>query len=125
MLQYPLHKTALLIRLLPLHLVGHTAVHVQRERGRVVPQHRRERFRVHAVLQHHCGECVRLGAVLYKVEYGTSFLWTDLDIEKRTISEKKTVDCMGKDLLVSEPKTPHLMREMTIPRQAVDILVKA
>ena len=51
--------------------------------------------------------------------------WEDLDIEQRTISVSKqaTKDEAG-NLVVTRPKTEHSIRQISIPQEAVDLLVR-
>ncbi len=53
-----------------------------------------------------------------------ALLWSDLDIEKRTISVTKSVVGRHGELKVSAPKTRHSIRTVVIPQQAVDLLVQ-
>lgn len=52
-----------------------------------------------------------------------ALLWTDLDIEARTISITKQVNRIKGELLVSPPKTQNSIRTLAIPQQAVDLLI--
>ncbi len=53
-----------------------------------------------------------------------ALLWTDLDVEKRTITVNKSVSRINGELVVSEPKTQNSVRTVAIPQQAVDLLVE-
>ena len=53
-----------------------------------------------------------------------ALLWTDLDVEARTISVTKQVNRIKGDLVVSQPKTQNSVRTLAIPQQAVDLLVE-
>ena len=53
-----------------------------------------------------------------------ALLWTDLDVEARTISVTKQVNRINGELTVSQPKTQNSIRTLTIPQQAVDLLVE-
>lgn len=53
-----------------------------------------------------------------------ALLWTDLDIEARTISITKQVNRINGELVVSQPKTQNSVRTLAIPRQAVDLLAE-
>lgn len=48
--------------------------------------------------------------------------WSDLDVDKCTISVTKTVNRMGKQLVVSEPKTANSVRKVVIPANVVKLL---
>ena len=52
-----------------------------------------------------------------------ALLWTDIDVEKRTVSVTKTVNRMSGELKVQPPKTPKSIRTVAIPEQAVTILI--
>lgn len=51
-----------------------------------------------------------------------ALLWTDLDIEKRSITVSKSVTRLRGELKVNTPKTQHSVRTIVIPQQAVDLL---
>ena len=53
-----------------------------------------------------------------------ALLWTDLDVEAKTISVTKQVNRINGELVVSQPKTQNSMRTLAIPQQAVDLLVE-
>ena len=53
-----------------------------------------------------------------------ALLWTDLDVEARTISVTKQVNRVNGELAVSQPKTQNSVRTLAIPQQAVDLLVE-
>ncbi len=53
-----------------------------------------------------------------------ALLWTDLDIEARTISITKQVHRINGELVVSQPKTQNSIRTLVLPQQAVDLLVE-
>ena len=52
-----------------------------------------------------------------------ALLWTDLDIENRTISVTKQVNRINGELVVSPPKTRNSVRTLALPQQAVDLLI--
>ena len=52
-----------------------------------------------------------------------ALLWTDLDVDNRTISVAKQVNRINGKLVVSQPKTQNSIRTLAIPQQAVDLLV--
>ena len=52
-----------------------------------------------------------------------ALLWTDLDVEAKTISVTKQVNRINGKLVVSQPKTQNSVRTLAIPQQAVDLLV--
>ena len=49
--------------------------------------------------------------------------WTDLDIENRTLAVTKQVNRISGELVVSPPKTRNSIRTLTLPQQAVDLLI--
>ena len=51
-----------------------------------------------------------------------ALLWTDLDVEARTISVTKQVNRINGELVVSQPKTHNSIRTLSIPQQAVNLL---
>ena len=52
--------------------------------------------------------------------------WEDLDVEPRTISvSKQALGGLGKELVVNRPKTENSIRAISIPQDAVDLLVQA
>ena len=53
-----------------------------------------------------------------------ALLWTDLDVENRTISITKQVTRTKGELVVSQPKTQHSIRTLIVPQQAVDLLIQ-
>ena len=53
-----------------------------------------------------------------------ALLWTDLDLEKKSISVCKSVRGSQGELKVSAPKTRHSIRTVVIPRQTVDLLIQ-
>ena len=52
-----------------------------------------------------------------------ALLWSDVDIEKHTVSVTKTVNRTSGELKVQPPKTPKSIRTVAIPEQAVAILI--
>ena len=53
-----------------------------------------------------------------------ALLWTDLDLEKQSISVSKSVRGSHGELKVSKPKTRYSERTVMIPQQAVDLLIQ-
>ena len=53
-----------------------------------------------------------------------ALLWSDLDIENKTISITKQVNRINGELVVSRPKTQNAIRTLAIPQQAVDLLIQ-
>lgn len=53
-----------------------------------------------------------------------ALLWSDLDVETRTISVTKQVNRIKGELVVSPPKTQNSVRTLAIPQQAVDLLIE-
>ena len=52
-----------------------------------------------------------------------ALLWSDVDIEKHTVSVTKTVNRTSGELKVQPPKTPKSIRTVAIPEQTVAILI--
>ena len=51
--------------------------------------------------------------------------WEDLDAEHRTISvSKQALGGLGEELVVNRPKTENSIRQISIPQEAVDLLVR-
>ncbi len=54
-----------------------------------------------------------------------ALLWDDLDIEQRTISvSKQALSRPGGEIVVNRPKTENSIRAISIPQEAVDLLVE-
>lgn len=53
-----------------------------------------------------------------------ALLWTDLDLDRNTISVSRSVLGRQGELRVSAPKTSHSIRTIVIPRQTVDLLIQ-
>ena len=53
-----------------------------------------------------------------------ALLWTDLDVENRTISISKQVTRTKGELVVSQPKTHNSIRILPVSQQAVELLVE-
>lgn len=53
-----------------------------------------------------------------------ALLWTDLDVENRTISITKQVTRTKGELVVSQPKTHNSIRVLPVSQQAVELLVE-
>jgi integrase len=53
-----------------------------------------------------------------------ALLWTDLDVEKKTISITKQVNRIKGELVVSQPKTQNSVRVLPVSQQAVDLLIE-
>lgn len=51
-----------------------------------------------------------------------ALLWSDLDVEAKTISITKQVNRIKGELVVSPPKTKNSIRILAIPQQAVNLL---
>ena len=55
----------------------------------------------------------------------TALLWSDLNIERRTISVSKQAGWNGEgELEIRRPKTENSIREISIPQTAVDLLIE-
>ena len=54
----------------------------------------------------------------------TALLWSDLDIQNKTISVSKQVNRINGELVVSQPKTSNSIRKLAIPQRAVELLVE-
>ena len=53
-----------------------------------------------------------------------ALLWSDLDVEHRTISVNKSVSGRHGELKVSAPKTKHSIRKVAVPQQTVELLLR-
>lgn len=53
-----------------------------------------------------------------------ALIWTDLDVENRTISITKQVNRIKGEPVVSQPKTQNSVRVLPISQQAVDLKVE-
>ena len=53
-----------------------------------------------------------------------ALLWTDLDVEARTISVTKQVNRIKGELVVSQPKTQNSVRVLPVSQQAVNLMVE-
>ena len=53
-----------------------------------------------------------------------ALLWTDLDLERHSISVSKSVRGHQGELKVSTPKTQHSIRTVIVPQQAVELLIQ-
>jgi len=53
-----------------------------------------------------------------------ALLWTDLDIQNRTISVSRQVNAFKGELKVSRPKTENSIRTIVIPQKTVDLLIE-
>ena len=53
-----------------------------------------------------------------------ALLWSDIDVDKYTVSVTKTVNRMNEELKVQPPKTPKSIRTVAIPAQAIAILIQ-
>lgn len=54
----------------------------------------------------------------------TAFLWSDLDIQNRTISvSKQYIKNPNGELTLSRPKTETSVRKVSIPQEAIDLLI--
>ena len=54
-----------------------------------------------------------------------ALLWSDLDVEKKTLSEtKQAVRGPNGEIRVGRPKTDNSMRKISIPQEAVDLLLQ-
>ena len=52
-----------------------------------------------------------------------ALLWSDLDVEKRTISVTKSLSAKLGEMKVSVPKTPNSIRTVVIPKETVNLLI--
>ena len=53
-----------------------------------------------------------------------ALLWTDLDVERKTLSvSKQAVRAEGGEIKVTRPKTATSIRKISIPQEAVDLLI--
>ena len=54
-----------------------------------------------------------------------ALLWSDLDIERKTLSvSKQVVRAEGRELKVTRPKTATSIRKISIPKEAVELLIQ-
>lgn len=53
-----------------------------------------------------------------------ALLWSDLDVEKRTVSVTKAVSGAGPQMVVGSPKTVDARRKVVIPQRTVDVLIQ-
>ena len=54
-----------------------------------------------------------------------ALLWSDLDVERRTLSvSKQVVRAEGRELKVTRPKTATSIRKISIPKEAVELLMQ-
>ena len=54
-----------------------------------------------------------------------ALLWSDLDIERKTLSvSKQVVRAEGRELKVTRPKTATSIRKISIPKEAVELLMQ-
>ena len=53
-----------------------------------------------------------------------ALLWTDLNLDRHTISVSKSVLGRNGELKVSAPKTRHSIRTVVVPQQTVDLLIQ-
>ena len=54
----------------------------------------------------------------------TALRWDDLDVERKTISVSKQVSMRDGKMVISRPKTETSVRSISIPQEAVDLLVQ-
>ena len=54
-----------------------------------------------------------------------ALLWSDLDVERKTLSvSKQAVRAEGGEIKVTRPKTATSVRKISIPQEAVDLLIQ-
>jgi integrase len=54
----------------------------------------------------------------------TALLWTDLDVEARTLRVSKSAGRLKGEVRVTEPKTANSVRTIILPKETVDLLVQ-
>ena len=54
----------------------------------------------------------------------TALLWTDLDVDTRTLSVSKSAGRLKGEVRVTEPKTANSVRTICLPKETVDLLVQ-
>ena len=54
----------------------------------------------------------------------TALLWTDLDVETRTLTVSKSAGRLKGEVRVSQPKTANSVRTICLPKETVDLLVQ-
>lgn len=68
--------------------------------------------------------CLELTSGLRKGEL-VALLWSNLDVERKTLSvSKQAVRAEGGEIKVTRPKTATSIRKISIPQEAVDLLVQ-
>ena len=54
----------------------------------------------------------------------TALLWTDLDVESRTLTVSKSAGRLKGEVRVTQPKTANSVRTIILPKETVDLLVQ-
>ena len=54
----------------------------------------------------------------------TALLWTDLDVEKRTLTVSRSAGQLKGEVRVTQPKTANSVRTICLPKETVDLLVQ-
>ena len=54
----------------------------------------------------------------------TALLWTDLDVNARTLTVSKSAGRLKGEVRVTEPKTANSVRTICLPKETVDLLVQ-
>ncbi|MDE6590130.1 MAG: site-specific integrase, partial [Oscillospiraceae bacterium] len=54
----------------------------------------------------------------------TALLWTDLDVESRTLTVSKSAGRLKGEVRVTQPKTANSIRTIILPKETVDLLVQ-
>lgn len=54
----------------------------------------------------------------------TALLWTDLDVESRTLAVSKSAGRLKGEVRVTQPKTASSVRTICLPKETVDLLVQ-
>ena len=55
---------------------------------------------------------------------GGPLLWTDLDVESRTLTVSKSAGRLKGEVRVTQPKTANSIRTIILPKETVDLLVQ-
>ena len=54
----------------------------------------------------------------------TALLWTDLDVEKRTLTVSRSAGRLKGEVRVTQPKTANSVRTICLPKETIDLLVQ-
>ena len=54
----------------------------------------------------------------------TALLWTDLDVEKQTLTVSRSAGRLKGEVRVTQPKTANSVRTICLPKETIDLLVQ-